>query len=332
MPDLSESKLNSTEQSQQVIRTYNAGESLFEEGAKGRELFVVLEGKVGVFQKKNIVNGIFGEKMVKTVSKGEIVGEMSMFDVDVSESAKALVPSRVQLIDKVKFDEVLGKIPQWFQGVIDIVVKRLRKEQKRSAKSSLRSKQRGIITLIELLYPLYKKKLDSKNILDYEFVVKEAYFVCRLHKRETQNVLTELEKQGLIEIHNNLEELVPYIVIPDIEVLGLYSEFLLLKSQNRVFAETLVPDDEVGTLENIVGIAESVGDTGAKITISKKAFLEKCQKDSDIMQERLIDLKIRSLIEILPGSNGETIVFERKHLDRIKKIRSLIPEFETEQV
>ncbi|MDO5577111.1 MAG: hypothetical protein Q4F84_08525, partial [Fibrobacter sp.] len=267
-----------------------------------------------------------------TVSKGGIVGEMAMFDVDVSESAKALVPSRVQLVDKVKFDEVMGKIPSWFRSVIDIAVKRLKKEQKRSTKSSLRSKQRGVITLVELLYPLYKKNLDSKNILDYEFVVREAYFVCRLHKRETQSVLAELGKRGFIEIHNGLEELVPYIVIPDIEVLSLYSEFLLLKSQNRAFAETLVPDEEVETLENIVAIAEAAGDTGAKITISKKAFLEKCKKDSTVTQDRLIDLKIRSLIEILPGSNGETIVFERKHLDRIQKIRSLIPKFETEQV
>lgn len=330
----SQNEFKSQKQPEQGIRTYNAGETLFKEDTQNSELFIVLEGRVGIFQKKYIENRLVGEKMVTVVEKNGITGEMSLFDhSNVSESAKALMPSKVLVINRDQFQNILKKVPVWFQSIIKISVNRLKSVKKRPGKSALRDKKRGVISLIQLLYSVYKKETGSQNALDYEFVLKEAYFVCRLRKKETKRIIDELEKRGLIKIIGGSEQLPASLVIPDIQVLSLYSEYLLLKRQNRTFMEISVPQEEVETLDDIAtAAAEVCGETGQIISIDKELFFDKCGKDRKTLEERLIDLKIRSFIDIISGENGSVIVFERKLLDRIRKIRLWMSGFEMETV
>src|SRR4051795_519195 len=51
-------------------RTYSAGETLMAQGAPSAALFVLTEGKVRVFQKTD-----GGERELRTMSSGEVVGE-----------------------------------------------------------------------------------------------------------------------------------------------------------------------------------------------------------------------------------------------------------------
>lgn len=333
MATSSQNESKSTNQTDQLICTYNAGETLFKEGTQNRDLFVVQEGKIGVFKKKYIENKAVGEKMIMTVEKGGVAGEMSLFDDSVtSETAKALEPSKIMVISRDQFQSVIQKVPVWFQSIVKIAVSRLKSAQKRACQSVLRDKKRAIVALIQLLYPVYKKRSNSEDILDYDFIIKEAYFVCRLKKNETKKIIEEFEKRDLIRIGNNAEKSSSVLVIPDLQVLGLYSEYLSLKSQNRKFVELSIPDDEIETLRDIVEAARiSQQKIGETVEVDKEKLLDK-RKDKKSVETTLIDLEIRSCIDIISKENHSIIVFKRKYLDRIEKIRSWIYRFEMELV
>ncbi|MDD5675368.1 MAG: cyclic nucleotide-binding domain-containing protein, partial [Chitinivibrionales bacterium] len=72
------------------IRAYKPGDVLFEEGSKGRELFSIQEGKVGVYKESPD-----GPIELAKIEKGGIIGEMSLLDnMPRSATVKALEPTK----------------------------------------------------------------------------------------------------------------------------------------------------------------------------------------------------------------------------------------------
>ncbi|HSP81519.1 MAG TPA: cyclic nucleotide-binding domain-containing protein, partial [Myxococcaceae bacterium] len=63
---------------------YEAGACLFREGEAGREMFIILEGKVRISQQ---VPGM-GEEALAILEKGQYFGEMSVIE-DIPRSADA---------------------------------------------------------------------------------------------------------------------------------------------------------------------------------------------------------------------------------------------------
>ncbi|WP_219340719.1 cyclic nucleotide-binding domain-containing protein, partial [Escherichia fergusonii] len=57
------------------INEYDASEMIFEEGSTGRELFVVLDGKVDI-----VKNSGADRTVIVTLGKGEFFGEMAVID------------------------------------------------------------------------------------------------------------------------------------------------------------------------------------------------------------------------------------------------------------
>ena len=107
--------------------TFERGELIFEHGASGDKLYLILEGKVRV---SRTVPGM-GEEALAVLSAGQAFGEMALLD-DAERSADARAHERCRLlsIPKDGFDDLLfmdkSLAYEVLWGMVQMLVGRLR--------------------------------------------------------------------------------------------------------------------------------------------------------------------------------------------------------------
>jgi CRP/FNR family transcriptional regulator, cyclic AMP receptor protein len=311
---------------QQQICSFKAGDTLFTEGSTGRELFIIHEGKVGIYK-----DTPDGRIELAKVERGSLIGEMSLLDtLPRSATVVALDEVKALVIGYAQFQSIMKTIPVWLQSIIRIVVSRLRDANRRVDQTILRNRERGIISLIKLLYPVAAQTVDKGKALLYDTLIIEAFYVCRLRKKEIVGLIINLEKRSVISVME--EKTRKYITVDDFNVLDLYEEYLLLKSQKRTFKELTLPKETVLLLSNIVFIAQKKGVTTGEGTSLKKSLLDEevTDKKKDNLEKRLLDLRRHNLINLFPNGNETEIVFRKEALARINRIKEWIPRFEKE--
>ncbi|MES2168591.1 MAG: Crp/Fnr family transcriptional regulator [Pseudomonadota bacterium] len=108
---------------EKCINEYAASEVIFEEGSTGRELFVVLDGKVDI-----VKNSGADRAVIVTLGKGEFFGEMAVIDGSSrSASAIAAMPgTRVMRINHARFVYLVSQQPAFALMIMDALSKRLR--------------------------------------------------------------------------------------------------------------------------------------------------------------------------------------------------------------
>lgn len=108
---------------EKCINEFGVDDVIFEEGATGRELFVVIEGEVEIAK----VSGATRTTIVK-LGKGEFFGEMAVIDGSArSATAIASAPNtRVMRINHARFVYLVSQQPAFALMVMDALSKRLR--------------------------------------------------------------------------------------------------------------------------------------------------------------------------------------------------------------
>ena len=321
-PSRSELKTGKRPASQQH-RTFKAGETLFTEGSTGRELFIIQEGMVGVYK-----DGQDGRVELARLDAGSIIGEMSLLDaLPRSATVVAIDEVKTLVVGYTQFQSIMQTIPVWLQSIIKIVVSRLRDANRRVDQSVLRNRERGLVALIKLLLPVYRREVSAVPALPHDTVLVEAYYICRLRKKETLQLLDRLEKRSIITDITSGDT--RFIGIPDVEVLNLFEEHLVLKDRQQTFKELTISSESINVLSNIVYIAQKLGrETDEGTSLLKSALVEDLSsKDIDLLDKRLLDLRRRSLVNLLPAENDTVIVFHKETLGRIKKIQEWMPRF-----
>lgn len=311
---------------QMVTRTLRPSETLFEEGTTGRELFIIAEGKVGIYK-----NTPEGPIELAQIGKGSIIGEMSLLDnLPRSATVKAIEETKTTIVNQLVFQEALSKVPMWLTSIIKIIVSRLRDANKRVDQSVLRDKELGIVSLMLLMLPGSKYEFGGGIALDYDTVLVEAYYVCRLKKKEIIRLLSTIDKRKIIEIAEDTDHK-KHLCIRDLEAIRLFEEFLTLKLQQKTFKELAIPDEAVSILSNIAYVAQKSGvETDEGTMLSKSALIaDLSHVKPDALEKSLLDLARRNLINTNPGEHDEvTIVFKPETLSRIKKIKEWAPRFQ----
>jgi CRP/FNR family cyclic AMP-dependent transcriptional regulator len=114
---------------EKCINEYGVDEVIFEEGSTGRELFVVLDGKVEIAK----VAGV-DKTVIVTLGKGEFFGEMAVIDGSArSATAIAAAPdTRVMRINHARFVYLVSQQPAFALMVMDALSKRLRASNTRN--------------------------------------------------------------------------------------------------------------------------------------------------------------------------------------------------------
>ena len=108
---------------EKCIDDFHLGEVIFEEGSTGRELFVVLDGKVDIVKITDA-----GNTPIVSLGKGEFFGEMAVIDGS-SRSATAIAATpntRVMRINHARFVYLVSQQPAFALMIMDALSKRLR--------------------------------------------------------------------------------------------------------------------------------------------------------------------------------------------------------------
>jgi CRP-like cAMP-binding protein len=307
------------------IKTFKSGTVLFEEGSRGREVFLIQAGKVGVYRK-----GADGEVELAIIAENGIVGEMSLLD-DLPRSAtvRAIEDTKALIINESVFKKALGCAPVWLTSIIKIVVSRLRDANRRVDQSALVDRERGMLSLLQLLLPQYHYIFSNRMTLAYDLVLVEAYYVCRLRKKEIQTLLEGFDQRKLISIEEDTAHK-KHVSINDLEALKLFDEYLVLRSEKKKFPELSLPEEAVGILSNIDYIAQKWGVPRKDDVLLWKATLleDLSDKKPEVLERNLLDLRRAGVIDLEAREQDTMIVFEPKKISRIKKLKQWLPRFE----
>jgi CRP/FNR family cyclic AMP-dependent transcriptional regulator len=108
---------------EKCINEFDVGAIIFEEGSTGRELFVVLDGRIDVVKLDGAT-----KTLIVTLGKGEFFGEMAVIDGSArSATAIAAAPNtRVMRINHARFVYLVSQQPAFALMVMDALSKRLR--------------------------------------------------------------------------------------------------------------------------------------------------------------------------------------------------------------
>jgi CRP-like cAMP-binding protein len=110
-----------------VIRAYNAGEVIFQQGDECDGIYSVQSGQVSVFKASPGPNGPVEVEIVK-LGPGSMFGEMGMLDQGAKRDAsvRALEYTEVLVITRDMFDSQMTALPPWVMNFIKIIISRLR--------------------------------------------------------------------------------------------------------------------------------------------------------------------------------------------------------------
>ncbi len=114
-----------TAQKKSGIKTFQAGELLFNQGDPADSLFIIQRGQIRLFLPKG--RGIVELAILRS---GEVIGEMAYFDEKASRrscSASAIVGTEVIEISFKAFGKTMEGLNPWFKTIINTLADRLRK-------------------------------------------------------------------------------------------------------------------------------------------------------------------------------------------------------------
>jgi CRP-like cAMP-binding protein len=108
---------------EKCINEYEVADVIFEEGSTGRELYVVLEGRIDIVKDAGATR-----TTIVTLGKGEFFGEMAVIDGSArSATAVAAAPkTKVMRINHARFVYLVSQQPAFALMIMDALSKRLR--------------------------------------------------------------------------------------------------------------------------------------------------------------------------------------------------------------
>lgn len=312
-----------------VQQTYKTGEVLFEEGLLGKEMYLVQEGKIGVFK-----NTPKGRVPISVIGTGGILGEQSFFGShERSATAIAVEPTRVLVFNERNLKHVMETIPPWLYAMLKVIVTNLHDVRARVDQCALRDPERGVVRILLLLLPRHATVTGTKAALDSSLVLQDAECICRLRENEAQAMVDRLLLRGLVTLDSSPATGARRLVVPDRSALELYDEYLTLKARGERFREGAIPEEAVATLSNIAYVAQKSGQETIDGTALYKSALVEDLSDHNtaaLLEKSLGELAHLGLIAVLPVEEETLIIFKKERLTRIKKIKEWLPKFEQE--
>ncbi|MGD2125676.1 MAG: cyclic nucleotide-binding domain-containing protein [Desulfobacteraceae bacterium] len=103
-------------------KTFQPGEIVIKEGARGTSAYIILSGAVEVFKKSGD-----REVLMATLDRGQVFGEMGLIENRPrSATVRAITDLKVRRIDREHFNELLQKKPSVLIPIIKSLFERLR--------------------------------------------------------------------------------------------------------------------------------------------------------------------------------------------------------------
>ena len=210
---------------QRFGRVFPAGTTIFEEGAEGREMFVLQEGKVRISKKVRDV-----EKVLADLSPGAFFGEMSIL-LNKPRSAKAvvLVDSKLLVIEPKTFEAMLKGNAEIAIRLIKILADRLQEADEQIENLLLRDDSSRVVHYLTRQADKKGKAVDGGG----RFITGNKEQIASQTGTDPKHVNDVIEKL----VKGNLLKVQPDgFVVAETEKLRKFLEYLALKEQFGEFS------------------------------------------------------------------------------------------------
>lgn len=104
-------------------RTYQPKQIIIKEGDFGKDVYLIISGKVVVAEKQSSSNKY---KVLATLGAGEIFGEMAMIDNQPrSATLVAATPCKILVLSPEDFEKIFKTHPRWSLKILSALSKRI---------------------------------------------------------------------------------------------------------------------------------------------------------------------------------------------------------------
>ncbi len=109
-----------------VRRTFNKGETLFQEGDGWDGVYVIQKGQVLIHKRSRSEAGVVEVELAR-LGPGALFGEMGIFEPGRREaSARALENTEILVMTREMFQAQVETLQPWVRNIIGLLVQRLR--------------------------------------------------------------------------------------------------------------------------------------------------------------------------------------------------------------
>ncbi|MCW5828982.1 MAG: Crp/Fnr family transcriptional regulator [Deltaproteobacteria bacterium] len=210
---------------QRFGKVFPAGTTIFEEGAEGREMFVIQDGKVRISKKVRDV-----EKVLADIGPGAFFGEMSIL-LNKPRSAKAVVltDSKLLVIEPKTFEAMLKGNAEIAIRLIKILADRLQEADEQIENLLLRDDSSRVVHFLTRQADKKGKPVEGGG----RFIAGNKDLISAqtgTDPRHINDVLDKLVKGNLLKIQPD------GFVVAETEKLRKFLEYLALKEQFGEFS------------------------------------------------------------------------------------------------
>ncbi len=108
------------------VRSFQAGNIVFNEGDAWDGLYCIQSGKVTVYKTQKTSDGPKAVELAE-LGPGSLIGEMGLFEKTRRDATvKALEYTEMLIITREMFEEQMSKVPPWMVNIFKLLTQRLR--------------------------------------------------------------------------------------------------------------------------------------------------------------------------------------------------------------
>lgn len=194
----------------------NEGETLFEEGDKGEEMYLIKEGKIRIVKEMEDK-----KKTLAILEEGDFFGEMAVLD-KTTRSASAVADTDVKLIivDRDAFLRSVNKNP-FIKYILSSLTDRLRKTDEMLKYYSVSNER---VRFIRFLRDSIEKDSELPADTHLDIKGKEISDMTGISQQKVKKYLAKLRKYRIIELNDTIK-------IKSPQKLKKYEDYITLQSE-----------------------------------------------------------------------------------------------------
>lgn len=176
-----------------VVKEYDKGSNLFWEKDEGNELYIIQSGAVKIYRQEE------GREIILTVFHGhDYFGEMALFgDRSVrSASASTLEKTKVFILRRAHFLELLQKNPDIFIKILHTTLERLRKANELIADLAFNSANSRVARLLFRM----SEEQTGKHVIPLKLTHHQIADMTATTRETVTKILSDMQSKGIIQI------------------------------------------------------------------------------------------------------------------------------------
>ncbi len=180
-------------------RHYRKGETIFHAGSPGEYVYILLEGRVKIYQ----LSSVGREVILWFCFPGELFGLAEILRSGRREVfAQSCCDSEILVIGQNAFAHFLQQSPQASTSVIDLLSCRLRELGNVHLNVAADNVTSRVVKLITRLAARYGKRIHSDIYLDIPITHQEMADMIGTSRQTVTEVLGDLRRKGILRVEN----------------------------------------------------------------------------------------------------------------------------------